>query len=915
MLDPRPSRRPLLAAPLVAFALAASAAAQSHVLSDKDGTAILTVREDAALGFVVESLGDDQHPQAILFQATDLWQLEFHRGAQCILIGPSQLSEYDLDVDYKNKKVVAEWDDAKSPLLPGEEFSVEVEFKLKHEHSPGGPEFESKIKVKTKTPASALHRVRFPRLDAVVPGQASSARLAAPIEHGVLLPDPVNNVTLVGPAKINAILPPCDAFALVEPGNLSMQWWSLYNELDPEQAQFYFGTHDNDGYRKEWLVEPAGADLLRVALRHVPEDNHLPDQNYHQPYPFVMKVLRGDWYDGAQHYRDWALEQPWTEQGPMSENPEFSSIMRSTDALGVTQPAGNGADDPATFCPQDPDWSQWQYWPGETTSTQTSLDVDKVTVRVFFWDFSSFLRDIGDWFPIRPEFIAAGNQLRAQGDDYSAYFVSLGYSSRIPSYASSYVPDTVNGGTYGSVEDWGLLNEDQQRVFTTNQVCPVAPQVVPVLSLCQSTQFTADYSSYVARRLYDEAGATGLYLDVVSGTDAQICYDPTHGHPLGGGSYYVDGLEHVFESVRDEMRDDPTNPAPEYFLQSEGAGEYFLPWIDAVQPVLTWSRTVTFCDLFTGQCPRNGTDFLIIPSYSTVYNDFQLTGATLQLNAPRTLLSALGIPILQDPFFMITLREIMFAHVSLGYEPFAGSLVDQDLMGDNANPALFPSYFLMIDGVRRLFDTLELEDVRRFTVEGKRLRDPEVLRAGAADAPLPRFPFDALPINSNWLPYGRLQPVVYGSLHSAEAGSKSTKELDEVGMLLLNWTDASDAFAFGAGNVGDLAVKARFDPAPYAPDATEYSVYLVSASGETLLESGAIAGPIETTVTVPARSGVFLRYEFEGEGCDHGSSCGCDDDGWGGGDDDDDDDDGWGWDDDDHDDCWGDDDDDDDDDD
>ena len=72
MLDPRPSRRPLLAAPLVAFALAASAAAQSHVLSDKDGTAILTVREDAALGFVVESLGDDQHPQAILFQATDL---------------------------------------------------------------------------------------------------------------------------------------------------------------------------------------------------------------------------------------------------------------------------------------------------------------------------------------------------------------------------------------------------------------------------------------------------------------------------------------------------------------------------------------------------------------------------------------------------------------------------------------------------------------------------------------------------------------------------------------------------------------------------------------------------------------------------------------------------------------------------
>ena len=39
MLDPRPSRRPLLAAPLVAFALAASAAAQVHVISDDDATA------------------------------------------------------------------------------------------------------------------------------------------------------------------------------------------------------------------------------------------------------------------------------------------------------------------------------------------------------------------------------------------------------------------------------------------------------------------------------------------------------------------------------------------------------------------------------------------------------------------------------------------------------------------------------------------------------------------------------------------------------------------------------------------------------------------------------------------------------------------------------------------------------------
>jgi hypothetical protein len=620
-------------------------------------------------------------------------------------------------------------------------------------------------------------------------------------------------------------------------------------------------------------------------LRHVPEDNHLPDGNHKQKYPFVIGIVRGDWYDAAQHYRDWALRQPWTDQGPMSENPDFSELMREVDALGVSQQNSPGPDDPATFCPQDPNWADFAYWAAETASARAALGIDALTPRMFGWDFNSFGRDVGDWFPVRSEFVSGAQMIRAQGDDFAIYFNTTGYSSRIPSFASSYVPDSVNGGTYGSLEPQGIINDDGNRAFQLSTICPVMPTVVQVLPLCHATQFTADYSAYVARRVYDETGARGMYLDVLSGSDVALCYDPTHGHPLGGGDYYTKGIQHVFETVRERMRDDAQDPVPAYFLQSEGAGEYFLPWLEATQPALTWTRTQTFCDLFTGQCPKNGTDFIVIPSFNTIYNEFQVTGATLQINAPRTLIGPLGIPILADPFFMLLLRNLATAHVALGYEPFAGSILSENLIGDNAIPAVFPSQFLLVDALRRYFEVLELPEVRTFTVQGRRLRDPEVVRGGPAEAPLPAFPFDSAPIAHNWLKGGRLQPVVYGSLHTNEPGTDSEDELDEVGILLLNWSDPADAALFGPG-VGDQLVKTRFDPTPYAPYATSYAAYLVTASGDVFLEDGPITGPIEATLTVPARSAAFVRFELEGGDDD----CGGGD--WGGDDDDDTDD--WG---------------------
>jgi hypothetical protein len=37
-----------------------------------------------------------------------------------------------------------------------------------------------------------------------------------------------------------------------------------------------------------------------------------------------------------------------------------------------------------------------------------------------------------------------------------------------------------------------------------------------------------------------------------------LCYDASHGHPVGGGFYYTEGQKHLLETVRERMREDPT---------------------------------------------------------------------------------------------------------------------------------------------------------------------------------------------------------------------------------------------------------------------------------------------------------------------------------------------------------------------
>jgi hypothetical protein len=51
-------------------------------------------------------------------------------------------------------------------------------------------------------------------------------------------------------------------------------------------------------------------------------------------------------------------------------------------------------------------------------------------------------------------------------------------------------------------------------------------------------------------RLFGECGVKGVYMDQIAAAQPELCFDRTHGHPLGGGHWWTEGYWGLLESIR-----------------------------------------------------------------------------------------------------------------------------------------------------------------------------------------------------------------------------------------------------------------------------------------------------------------------------------------------------------------------------
>ncbi|MBR2345805.1 MAG: LamG domain-containing protein [Lentisphaeria bacterium] len=102
----------------------------------------------------------------------------------------------------------------------------------------------------------------------------------------------------------------------VYPGGSHFQFGYLYGENVPG---LIFHAADPNGHYKEflWTAYPENKALI-FSLGQFPEQRAISGF-FQSAYPVRTAVLKGDWYDAARYYRQWAVRQPWCGAGKLIE--------------------------------------------------------------------------------------------------------------------------------------------------------------------------------------------------------------------------------------------------------------------------------------------------------------------------------------------------------------------------------------------------------------------------------------------------------------------------------------------------------------------------------------------------------------------------------------------------------------------
>jgi len=338
---------------------------------------------------------------------------------------------------------------------------------------------------------------------------------------------------------------------------MTMQFMAAYDP--PRNTGIYVALHDPWGNTKDLAVESRPAAQTVTFLFDQPVENMGQAGNDFESCEVVWRLLRGDWYDAAVWYRDWVrAEATWHPARSGDARPDTMAAMRALDVWAV------GGGDP--------------WVPGGSPSPERVAEVERfagalgapVGMHWYRWHSNPFDNDYPHYLPAKSGFKEAVAQLQSHGVAVMPYINGRLWDTRdrgvedfqFSSMARPYAAKDEQGEVV--VEQYGSREADDT---------PVTFAV-----MCPATQFWQDRVYEITMRLYTDYGVKGVYIDQIAAATARLCFDPTHGHPLGGGHWWADGYRQMLDRIRQDMPRD-------CFLTTECNAEAYVRWFDGY---LTW---------------------------------------------------------------------------------------------------------------------------------------------------------------------------------------------------------------------------------------------------------------------------------------------------------------------------------------
>ncbi len=334
----------------------------------------------------------------------------------------------------------------------------------------------------------------------------------------------------------------------------------------------YLATMDPEARAKEFVIEPIkNPDSQRypiifegrrhrkfdpepgerVYIIHYPDDMGVQGSDYPDHYPVAFGVHQGGWTEAARIYRPWALNQKWMQKGALSNRIDIpESIIKLGVWIQDSWVRNNSEESPAGM--NKP-----------LLEAAKKLDVP-VGLHWYRWNVTPFDKLYPHFLPAREGFKERVSELKNNNILVMPY---------------------INGSSVDmNVSDFDRFErhavKDEAGGLRHHYYSDSAGRLV---SMCGNQVPWHDEIESLVDNIRKQYGVTGIYIDQVSGLYHELCFDKSHLHPLGGGSYWTRGNRDLLGKVKNVALRNGGNMV----VTSEGASEVFFDQLDAN---LFWSQ-------------------------------------------------------------------------------------------------------------------------------------------------------------------------------------------------------------------------------------------------------------------------------------------------------------------------------------
>ncbi|WP_339917384.1 DUF6259 domain-containing protein [Yeosuana marina] len=405
-----------------------------------------------------------------------------------------------------------------------------------------------------------ISRVVFPIISGIK--DLGDENLAVPYWMGVKTKNPRNSLSKIeGKEK---------KYEWQYPGRMSLQCIALYN--DSEKFGLYTACNDSLAYRKDFSYTLDGSNNLTYKVSNYPSIDEKSDI-YSPKYEAIIGSFKGDWITAAEQYREWGSKQKWSSESRFKNGLTPKSLEETAlwewnrgKSINVLEPA---------------------------KSLKQKLNLP-VNVFWHWWHGCSYDDGFPEYFPPREgeeSFILAMRSAQKEGIKSIVYMNQMQWGTETESWqkenALSYAVKDINGNT----------NTHTYNIFTNKSLT----------TMCMGTQFWKDKYTSLSDEAINTYQTNGVYMD--QACFSFLCYDKTHGHPVGGGNYWLKNFGKLTEQIRSKF---PENK--DVFLAGEGVSEAWLPYLDAF---LTLQVSM---ERYAGD---NGWE--PIPFFQAVYHQYAIT--------------------------------------------------------------------------------------------------------------------------------------------------------------------------------------------------------------------------------------------------------------------------------------------------